>query len=89
MEQQNLNNSNSSNPQGRRQSLGKYAKYSAFAFQMIAVFVLLSLGGNWLDKKMEYQFPYFTLAGVFISLISIFYSLYSLVNKKEGGETQL
>lgn len=87
MEQQKPNNR--SNPQDRRQSLGKYAKYSAFAFQMIAVFVVLSLGGNWLDKKMEYRFPYFTLAGVFISLISIFYSLYALVNKKEDADTPL
>lgn len=72
---------NPSNKTNRKQSLNKYARYSAFAFQMIAVFVLLSLGGNWLDKRMGYAFPYFTLAGVFIALISIFYSLFNLVKK--------
>jgi uncharacterized sodium:solute symporter family permease YidK len=71
----------SNSKQDRRQSLSKYAKYSAFAFQMIGIFVLLSLGGNWLDKKKGYEFPYFTLAGVFLALISIFYTLFKLVNK--------
>lgn len=74
-------NPNSNSQPNRRQSLNKYARYSAFAFQMIAVFVLLSLGGNWLDEKMGYKFPYFTLAGVFIALISIFYSLFTLIKK--------
>jgi hypothetical protein len=72
---------NNQQQQERRQSLSKYAKYSAFAFQMIGIFVLLSLGGNWLDEKMQNNFPYFTLLGVFVALISIFYSLFTLVNK--------
>lgn len=74
-------NHNSSNQPNRKQSLNKYARYSAFAFQMIAVFVLFSLGGNWLDEKLGYKFPYFTLAGAFAALISIFYSLFTLIKK--------
>lgn len=68
----------------RRQSLSKYARYSAFAFQMIGIFLLLSLGGNWLDKKMEYGFPYFTLGGVLLALVSIFYTLYTLVSNNNN-----
>ncbi len=68
----------------RKQSLTNYAKYSAFAFQMIGVFVALSLGGNWVDKHWQLKFPYFTLLGVFVSLVSIFYSLYALINRNDS-----
>ncbi len=68
----------------RKQSLTNYAKYSAFAFQMIGVFVALSLGGNWVDKHWEFKFPYFTLLGVLVSLVSIFYSLYALINRNDS-----
>jgi hypothetical protein len=68
----------------RKQSLTNYAKYSAFAFQMIGVFVALSLGGNWVDKHWQLTFPYFTLLGVLVSLISIFYSLYALINRNDS-----
>ena len=68
----------------RKQSLTNYAKYSAFAFQMIGVFVALSLGGNWVDKHWQLKFPYFTLLGVFVSLVSIFYSLYAIFNRYDS-----
>lgn len=75
------------NPQqNKRQSLAKYAKFSAFAFQMIGLFVGLSLGGNWLDEHWAFTFPYFTLAGVFLALIAIFYSLYNLVRETPDEE---
>jgi hypothetical protein len=48
---------------------------------MIGVFVALSLGGNWVDKQLNLKFPYFTLLGLLIALVSIFYSLYSITNK--------
>jgi hypothetical protein len=51
---------------------------------MIGVFVALSLGGNWLDKNWQFKFPYFTLLGVLVSLISIFYSLYALINRNDS-----
>lgn len=70
----------------KRQSLAKYAKFSAFAFQMIGLFVGLSLGGNWLDNHWQLAFPYFTLAGVFLALVAIFYSLYNLVRETPDDE---
>ena len=75
------NNNRKPQPNNRKQSLTNYAKYSAFAFQMIGIFVTLSLGGNWVDKHWNLKFPYFTLLGVLVSLISIFYTLYALINK--------
>lgn len=60
-----------------------YAKYTAIAFQYVAVFILLSLGGNYLDEHYDFGFPYFTLAGVFLGLVFIFYSVYKLISKND------
>jgi uncharacterized sodium:solute symporter family permease YidK len=59
----------------------KYVAFSALAFQWIGVFVILSLGGNWLDEHFQHHFPIFTLLGVFVALFVIFYSIFKLVNK--------
>jgi hypothetical protein len=55
---------------------------------MIGVFVALSLGGNWIDKHWNLTFPYFTLLGVFIALIAIFYSLYALTTKSNNNSKE-
>jgi presenilin-like A22 family membrane protease len=73
-----------SKPQSVRRSYNKYLIFSALAFQWIGVFVLLSLGGNWLDKRMEHHFPIFTLLGVFLALFVIFYTLFKFVNRPNG-----
>ncbi len=66
----------------RKQSLNKYAKYSSLAFQMIAVFVGFSLGGDWIDKNYQFKFPYFTLLGVLFALVSVFYLLFKLIKEE-------
>lgn len=73
-----------SNQQSDRQSYNKYVIFSALAFQWIGVFVLLSLGGNWLDKRLENHFPIYTLAGVFVALFVIFYTLFRYINRPNG-----
>ena len=79
------NHNNNQQPENnRKQSLAKYAKYSAFAFQMIGLFVGLSLGGNWLDKHWQFSFPYLTLLGVTIALVASFYALFSLVKEDDS-----
>lgn len=71
-----------SKPQSnKRASYNKYVVFSALAFQWIGAFVILSLGGNWLDERMQHDFPIFTLLGVFVALFLIFYSIFKLVNK--------
>ena len=82
------NNNHKPQANNRKQSLTNYAKYSAFAFQMIGVFVALSLCGNWIDKHWNLKFPYFTLLGVFIALIAIFYSLYALTTKSNNNNEE-
>ncbi len=66
----------------QKQLLIKYAKYSAIAFQMVGAFVAFSLGGNWVDKHYNLNFPYFTLLGVLIALVSVFYSIFNLTKDK-------
>lgn len=73
-----------SNPQSDKRSYNKYFIFSALAFQWIGVFVLLSLGGNWLDKRYANHFPIFTLLGVFLALFVIFYTLFRYVNRPNG-----
>lgn len=63
--------------------LNSYLKYSAFGFQMVGIFVLLALGGNWLDKHFHMHFPAFTLAGVLLALVSVFYFIYKLIRNQE------
>ncbi|MCC6684386.1 MAG: AtpZ/AtpI family protein [Bacteroidia bacterium] len=50
---------------------------------MIGVFVVLSLGGNWLDKHFSMHFPAFTLAGVVLALISVFYFIFKLIRNQD------
>ena len=74
------------NRQSKKPQLNKYVQFSAWAFQMIAVFVLLSLGGNWLDKHFQLTFPALTLTGVFIALAVIFYNVYTFAKTAEKEE---
>jgi hypothetical protein len=67
------------NPEKKSTYLTEYVKYSAFAFQLIALFVVFSLGGNWLDKQTHQSFPLFTLLGVAIALAVVFYLIFRLI----------
>ncbi|MBP9690164.1 MAG: AtpZ/AtpI family protein [Bacteroidia bacterium] len=49
---------------------------------MVGAFVAFSLGGNWVDKHYNLNFPYFTLLGVLIALVSVFYSIFNLTKDK-------
>jgi hypothetical protein len=68
-------------PKSNKPPYNKYVVFSGLAFQWIGLFVLLSLGGNWLDKYLKNHFPAFTLTGVFLALLFIFYSIFRLANQ--------
>lgn len=74
--------------QPNKPSFKKYAKFSGLAFQWIAVFTAFSLGGNYLDERQGNQFPGYTLAGVFIGLVVIFYSLYKVIQELNQEKPQ-
>jgi F0F1-type ATP synthase assembly protein I len=44
-----------------KNSLTNYARYSSLAFEMIAIIIVGVLGGRFLDKTFDFQFPVFTL----------------------------
>lgn len=55
-----------------------YVKYSGIAFQMIAIILVFTYGGVWLDKQVEIKIPVFTLIGI---LLGIALSLYQVFRK--------
>lgn len=63
-----------------KQSLARYARYSAIAFQMVAVVVLFVLGGVKLDSLWEaMEFPLATLVGSVLGVVlALYYSLKDL-----------
>ncbi len=63
-----------------------YVKYSSYAFQMVVLFITLSLGGNWLDGYLGLKFPAFTLVGVFLAIFIIFYALYKLIQQNDDSD---
>ena len=41
-----------------------YARYGALGIQMVAFLAVGVIGGRWLDGKLAWKFPLFTLLGV-------------------------
>lgn len=58
---------------GKKPPLNDYVKYTAIAFQMVAIIALGTWVGYWLDQKYETETPWFTIA---IALLSVFAALY-------------
>lgn len=67
--------SNETNKQkhNSKKQLNNYAKYSAIAFQMIAVILIGVFGGKKLDEYLNFETPVFT---IIFSLLSVFASIY-------------
>lgn len=59
-----------------RKSLNDYAKYSALAFQMIAIMLAGTFGGIKIDRWLELEFPVFT---VILSVLSVVLAIYYAV----------
>lgn len=60
-----------------------YVYYSNLVIQMIAIILLFSLGGKYLDKKVNYSIPYFTIIGSLLGvLLSMIYVIRQILNKK-------
>ena len=56
--------------------LNDYAKYSAIAFQMVAIIALTTWGGIKLDKLAGFEKPVFT---VILSLLGVFAAIYTVI----------
>ena len=62
----------------RSNSYGDYARYSGIALQFIAIIVLSTWGGHWIDKQLTLKFPAFTLI---FALSSAVIALYLLIKQ--------
>ncbi len=56
------------------QSTNNYLKYSGLAFQMIGIIGIFTFGGLWLDKKLSWKFPIFT---ILLTITGVALSIYS------------
>lgn len=60
-----------------------YARFGALAFQMAAVIVLFVLAGRWLDGRIGWKFPLFTILLLLVALSGVIWSVYRSL--KKGG----
>jgi ATP synthase protein I len=59
----------------KKRPLNAYARYSGIAFQMIFIVVAGVYAGIWLDNKLEWDKPVFTMILSFLSVIVAMYSV--------------
>ena len=64
----------------------KYLKYAGIGTEMIGSVILGGFAGNWLDKKMEYGFPIFTITLIFLGLTATFVHLIRQLNADQKEE---
>lgn len=50
---------------------------------LILTTALLGLLGHWVDQWLEFDFPLFTLLGIFAGLVGAVYQLLKTLNKKK------
>lgn len=60
----------------KNKSSSDYARYSALAFEMFALILAAVLGGRWLDKYWELEYPIMTLI---LSLFSVIAAIFLLI----------
>lgn len=61
-------------PKKIQQTTNNYLKYTSLAFQMIGVILVFVFAGLFLDKKIPWKFPLFTIT---FTLLGVFASIYS------------
>ncbi|MAW77509.1 MAG: hypothetical protein CMJ95_09025 [Planctomycetes bacterium] len=59
-----------SDPDGEPAKAAAYVRFSSLGFQVVITFVVLALGGSWLDGKIGTS-PWGTLGGVGLGLVAM------------------
>ena len=59
-----------------------YARYGALGIQMEAFLAVGVIGGRWLDGKLAWKFPLFTLLGVAFGLVGSLWFLFKEAQRK-------
>lgn len=62
----------------KKNKYNAYIKFSGIAIQMGVIICAGVFGGQWLDKKLEMQTPWFTIA---LSLLSVAIGLYLVIRE--------
>jgi len=66
-----------------KSNLNDYAKYSSLAFEMIIIIIAGVFGGQFLDRKLSFHFPVFTLSFSLISVaLAIYIAIKDFINPK-------
>ena len=66
----------------------KYIKYSSIGMEMIGSVILGGFGGNWLDKKLAFSFPLFTITLILLGLAATFTHLIMQLNADRKAEEE-
>jgi ATP synthase protein I len=66
-----------------KKQVNPYLKYSGMGFQLIAALCLGAWLGDWLDKKIENQTPYFTIALLLLFLAAVLISIIRDLSKED------
>lgn len=59
-----------------------YLRYSGLGLQMAGVILACVLGGRWLDAKLGWQFPLFTLVGSLLGITGAMVFLFKETGRK-------
>jgi F0F1-type ATP synthase assembly protein I len=57
----------------KKPPFNQFLRYSNLAIQMIAIIVAGTFGGKYLDKKLAFSFPVFTVS---LMILSVFIAVY-------------
>ncbi len=71
-----------------KEGSNKYIKYSSIGMEMLGSVLLGGFGGNWLDKKMELGFPFFTITLILLGLAATFTHLIMQLNADRKAEDE-
>ncbi len=71
-----------------KEGSNKYIKYSSIGAEMIGSVILGGFGGNWLDKKLELSFPFFTITLILLGLGATFTHLIHQLNADRKEEEE-
>lgn len=66
----------------------KYIKYSSIGMEMIGSVLLGGIGGNWLDTKLAWGFPLFTIVLILLGLGATFTHLIMQLNADRKAEEE-
>ena len=66
----------------KKKQLNDIGRYAGLGLQMMGAILVLTVSGNWADKKCAFQFPLFTLIGAMLGIVSSMYWLFKTTSKK-------